>query len=898
MHIMERLMLIIALSLALLNPYLHSQSKENGAFEGKILFEEDQPLPGVMVTASNTSGAGAQRVALSDGNGRYRFPALLPGVYVLEAKLDGFQTARREGIRLTVGTTLTVDFHMQLGKIEEKVTVAGVPPMIDVKDSQTAVSYLPNEVLKNIPNNQLVPDVVNLAPGVNQGSAFGATAYAGVQYQIDGIDASDPDNHTALVILDYGTVEEIKVMGVGAPAEYDGFTGAVFNVITKSGGNQFEGMMDFFIQPDSWNAANSADPSLSSPKSAYKNIHLSLGGPILKDKLWFFTALQYYRSDLTPSGWEQYNDTTAFDQPRVFIKLTWQPNATDSLQGFLEYDRYDGKNRSADKYTPPEAAFKQTSPEIVFNLNYLHIFSDHTFLETKFGAVLCYYKLIPAKGYGVSGVTDAATGMNSMNSTWYYQAFRDRYSINVALSHHAENFIIGSHDFKSGIDAEMNPCRTEYGVPNGLYYTTYNGEPYMATGYEGYDTSATNIRVSGYIQDSWAVSDKLKINPGMRLNFYRGRLQGMGTVFTPKMAFAPRIGVTYDLFEDHSTTIKAHYGRMFENILSLYYTMLAPESDYISYSWNPDTQTYDEIWRSVWDPTKYSLDPDISLPHVDQFTVGIERELAKDLTIGVTYIYRNFQNFIDQVNTTGRFEKVADSFTDPETGTVYNIPYYAQLNPGEDRYVITNPRQGQYPIVTFTPYRKYNGIEIQINKRFSNGWQLLASYVYSKTKGTYDTDIWKIFPNNLAPIFTNPNFQTNLEGRPTHDVPHQVKIQGTIVLPFGINLSGFYSFFSGNTYSDYVRVPMPAPEGGSKDIMPTAMGSNRYPAQHNLDLQVEKIFTINGKLRFSVLASAFNIFNAATVIGVNSILNISDPYGNVTSLVNPRVFRAGLRLYF
>lgn len=900
MHIMERLMLIIALSLALLNPYLHSQSKENGAFEGKIFIEDDQPLPGVTVTASNTSGAGAQRVAVTDGNGRYRFPALLPGIYVLEAKLDGFQVERREGIRLTVGITLTIDFYMSLGKIEEKVMVPGVPPMIDVKDSQTAVSFLPNEILQNIPNNQFLQDIINLAAGVTQYSAFGAASYAGVQYQIDGVDASDPDLHTAYVFLDYGTIEEAKVMGIGAPAEYDGFTGAVFNVITKSGGNQFEGMMDFFTQPDSWNASNSSDPSLSSPKSALKNIHLSLGGPILKDKLWFFSALQYCRSDLTPSGWEQYNDTNAFDQPRAFIKLTWQPNAANRLQGFLEYDRYDGKNRGADKYTPPEATFKQTSPEIAFNLNYLHIFSDHTFLETKFGGFLSYYKLIPANGYGVSGVTDAATGMNSVNSTWYYQAFRDRYSITVALSHHAENFITGSHDFKSGIDAEMNPCRTVYGVPNGLYYTTYNGEPYMATAYEGYDTSSTSIRVSGYIQDSWAVSSKLKVNPGVRLNYYRGRLKGMGTVFTPKMAFAPRIGVTYDLFADHSTTIKAHYGRMFENILSSYYTMLAPVSDYISYSWNSDTQTYDEDWRSVWDPNKYSLDPNISLPYVDQFTVGIERELAKDVTIGVTYIYRSFQNFIDQVNTTGEFEKVADSFTDPETGTVYNIPYYTQLNPGEDRYIITNPRQGQYPIVAFTPYRKYNGIEIQVNKRFSNGWQLLASYVYSKTQGTYDTDFLKIFPNSMAAssIFSNPNFQTYLDGRPTHDIPHQVKIQGTIVLPFGINLSGFYSFCSGTTYSDYVRVPMLPPEGGSKDIMPTAMGSNRYPAQHNLDLQVEKIFKISGELRLSVLASAFNIFNAATVTGVNSILNISDPYGNVTSLVNPRVFRAGLRLYF
>jgi hypothetical protein len=895
----DRLILLIALSLFLLNPFLYSQSKENGAFEGKIVIEDGQPLPGVTVTAINTSGAGAKRMTVTDENGRFRFPALLPGVYDLEAQLEGFQTAKREGIRLQVGATLTVDFTMGLGKIEEKVTVAGVAPMVDVKDSQTAVSTLSNEILQNIPNSQFVSNIVNLAPGVTQSSAFGA-ADNGIQYQIDGVDVSDPELHTAYVFMDYGTVEEAKVMGIGAPAEYDGFTGAIFNTITKSGSNQFEGMMDSFIQPDSWNGKNSDDPALSSPKSAFKNIHLSLGGPITKDKLWFFAAAQYYRSDRTPSGWEQYDDTIAYDQPRVFFKLTWQPNEKNSLQGFIEADLYNGKNRNAGKYTPPEATLTQRSPETAFNINYLHVFSNQTFLETKFGGFLSYYKLIPASGYDVSGITDWATGYRAGNASWYYHAFRERYSITSALSHHADKFIVGSHDFKFGIDAEMNPTRTEYGYPNTLALKYWDGEPYMAYGYEGYNTSATNLRISGYIQDSWAVTDKLKINPGIRLNYYRGKLKGIGTVFTPKMAFSPRIGVTYDLFSDHSTIIKAHYGRMFENVISSYYIKLAPVSDYISYSWNPDTATYDENWRDVWDPEKYSIDPDISMPYVDQYTIGIEREVMKDLSVGVTYIYRNFQNFIDRVNYTGEFEKVADSYTDPDTGTIYNIPYYVQTNPGENRYLLTNPKEGQYPIVGFTPFRKYNSIQFQINKRFSNGWQLLLSYVYSKTKGTYDTNYSGDYSAGVAAssVFVNPNFQTNLEGRPTHDVPHQIKVQGTVVLPWEINLSGFYSFLSGNTYSDFATVSIPDPEGGTKDIMIEAMGSKRYPAQHNLDLQIEKVFTIKGRLRVSVMASAFNIFNASTVIGVNSIVNISDPYGSVNTLVNPRVFRAGLRLYF
>ena len=119
-----------------------------------------------------------------------------------------------------------------------------------------------------------------------------------------------------------------------------------------------------------------------------------------------------------------------------------------------------------------------------------------------------------------------------------------------------------------------------------------------------------------------------------------------------------------------------------------------------------------------------------------------------------------------------------------------------------------------------------------------------------------------------------------------------------MVLPWDVNLSVYYSFLSGLTYSDYVKVFMPDPEGGERDIMPSPMGSKRLPDQHNLDVQLEKIFTLAGRLKLGVMASAFNIFNASTVTGVSSTLNISDPYGTVNSLVNPRVFRVGLRLYF
>ncbi len=185
------MLLIATCALALCQLGLYSQSKENGAIEGKAVMTEGEPLPGVEITLSSPNMIGGTRVAVTDAKGHYRFVALPPGTYVLEAKLEGFSVRRQEDVRLSVAMTLTVDFKMETGKVEEKIVVQGVAPLVDVKDSQTAVSVLTQEMIQNIPNTQFVSGIVNLAPGVHGDSAFGASDN-GIQYQIDGVDTSDP----------------------------------------------------------------------------------------------------------------------------------------------------------------------------------------------------------------------------------------------------------------------------------------------------------------------------------------------------------------------------------------------------------------------------------------------------------------------------------------------------------------------------------------------------------------------------------------------------------------------------------------------------------------------------------------------------------------------------------
>jgi len=875
----------LAFSAVFLCAMVSAQSKENGAIVGRVT-SDNQPLPGVEMTLSSPNLIGGPQTVVTPDTGKFRFVALLPGVYSLEAKLPGFKTARKEDIRLSVATTLTVDFELELSTIEEEVTVVSVSPVVDVKDSQTAVTTLTKDLIENIPNNQFVSNIVNLAPGVAYDSAFGGNDN-GVQYQIDGVDVSDPELHTAYVFLDYGVVEEAKIMGVGAPAEYDGFSGIVFNTVTKSGGNTFSGLFDAWLQLKEWNSSNSDDPALTPAKAAFYNAHFDIGGPVIRDKVWFFFGTQFYRSEQWASGFPY---ATTYNQPRFFLKLTWQAGKSDRLNLSLEQDWYQGVYRQATKYTAPEATRDQDSPEFYFNASYLHVFSEWTFMEAKAGGFISKYLLKPKMGYDIPGHYDYVTLMYTQNRSTYYHAYRTRYSFNASVNHHAEDFIKGSHDFKFGLDGEINPTRTEYGFPGNIRYYDWDGEPYRAYQYDGYNTKATNYRVSAYIMDSWSVSDKIQINPGIRFNYCRGNLADVGTVFKPQIGVAPRIGITYDIFGDHSTALKFHYGKYYDNIITTHYTLLAPKPDYIALQTDDAGATWYERWRDVW-LNAYTIEDPIRMPHMHQFTVGLEREVVRDLSVAVSYIYRTNKDIIDRVNLTGEFEQV--QYNDPWYGpiTVYNQP-----NAGENTWIITNVEKDKYPIIPFEPSRKYSGVEFVLNKRFSNNWQVLASYVYGKATGNSNNDVWSSTGAGLgySSLFTDPNYQINAEGHLTYDPTHMVKIQGSVMLPFGINVAPYFIYISGLPWTPQVYFYDSWQE--SPYVNTEAMGSRRYPAQTRLDLRLEKIFRFGQNAKLGVSLEIFNLFNAGTVTGV--VTEYSDDFEDTISIVRPRAFRAGLRFFF
>lgn len=907
----------VVAAILLLSSICFSQSKETGAIVGTVLDEENTPLPGVTVTLTGTTLMG-QRTAITDADGTYRFPALPPGLYQIKAELPGFATTIRENIRLHTTLRLTVDLTMKVAAVEEEITVIAESPTVDVKTSETASVTLADEILRNMPTSQFVTQIVNLAPGVHEDVAYGSSSDTGISYQVDGVDVSDPEAGSAWVFLDYNIVEEAKVMGIGLPAEYGAFTGVIFNTITKSGGNEFSGHFEFIFQDTKkgfWTAENNQDyiedfDWLASPVRGLMDTSAHFGGPIQKDKIWFFLGAQWYRSKRRPAGFPEPNFVD-YKQPRGFLKITSQPSSNLNLMAFLEYDAYNGINRRASATHPdPETCVDQDSPDYVGNFDLTTIISPTTFFDLKGAFFLGYYYLMPQidNWETIPAYWSAEDNRWYDNSNWWFKADRKRYQANAALSHYAEDFIKGNHDFKFGAEFEYGWVKNRFGYTGyveGIGSNTwiYDWYGYLyAYQYEGYDTETSYTRTELFVQDAWSITENFTLNLGARFSIMRGYVKDLSGAVYKAERIAPRLGFAWDILGDHSTVVKGHYGQFTEAMLTAIHDRLNPAdhySDYVGY-WYDGANWWE--WLRISPEELYSLDPDIKHPYLEQWTVGIERELFKDASLTISYINRTWKNIIGIYDANPLTTYTEDTVPHPLTGAPVTV--YQMDNAGDYNWMLTNLEEG-LPFINGKPYRSYWGIEVLFNKRFSNRWQLIASYIYSVCKGTIDNG----FADDLGwgGRTYDPNFWINADGNCTNDPTHMLKLQGTVVLPLNIYFNAYFSYITGNTYTMQMR---PRLDQGRRYILLEQKGSRRYPARTNLDLRIEKTFNLAQKFRLGFMIDIFNVFNSDTVTRWGSRVDYDwtphsvDPTApgpdghTVYGLVPPRAIRIGVRLFF
>ena len=905
MKLLGRIVVIAAVLAAMAVP--SSAQSLTGAIGGRVVDEQGGALPGVSLTLAGATGS---TTAVSDAKGFYRFPAVAPGTYSLEASLAGFQSRQETSIGISVGRQLTFDFQLKIAGVAESVEVVDRAPVVDVTSSATQNS-VSQDILFNIPLSRFSYNVLNYAPGVNNDSGYGGGNDSGNSLLLDGVDTRSPSGGGSFVYQNYNVIEEVQVQGLGAPAEYGQFTGAIVNTITKSGKNKFESLFDVRYTSGGLSSNNvpasavALNPTLEVPQRTNKEFDLTaqFSGPIVKDKLFFFAGVQRYKLDYEPPG-----PRTAANEvtPRFNAKINWNLGSNDSIIGLFQAEDYNRDKRPNSRFagsfsTTDETSRQEDSKDQLWSLQWRHIFGANTFSEIKYVGWNGYDYLDPTINAPTRCDETGACYGGGGYSTYFD---RKRHQVNAAVSHYAEAF--GRHDLKFGVEIERSRVRDRLSYVNGLYYYDYYGAPYVAYSYS-YDQRADNHRESFFVQDSWKLNSRLTINPGVRYDRNRGIAAATGQKVFETSGFAPRLGFALDLTGNRSAVLKGSYSQYYEGLFETYYYRVVPGfSDTIEYDVTGDTPV--EIDRTPG-TSAYRVDPNLKHPRVDEWVVGFEKALGRDVRLAITGIHRNSKNFISSVRPSARWEPV--TLENPLNGQPLIAYNWVNEDESENDLLITNPQGFQYKdaagnvLGTADASARYKALMFVLNRPQKNRWQAQISYVLSKNTGTLD-------PNTVENIGYGGTYETptralvNSKGEFQTSRRHEIKVFTAYDVPkLDFQLGAYYRYISGTTYTPYARFSSSEINYSASGREPwlEPLGSRRLAGESILDLRAEKIFPV-GDNRVAIYADLINLFNASTADSVQirspSIgINGNDvPFGAPDSITPPRQITFGARWSF
>ncbi len=911
-----------------------SQTGQVGKIQGTIFDDEGAQLPGVTVAITSPSLISPEVSQVSSARGVFRFPSLPPGTYQVTFQLQGFKTLVRKGIIVNASKTTSFNVTLTIAAIEEEITVEGKAPTID-RQMSSKTTTIDDQFIYMVPSPRTLTEFFNMVPGVTEDTAHGSAEISN-SYNLDGVNLGDATTGTRGVNFGADIVDELSVETGGLNAEYGHAQGAMVNVITKSGGNKITGSASFYLNHEKFQSTNTEGTELEGRKvgsrMAYEPV-FTLGGAIIKDKLWFFIHGSAKISEVYEQGYpadkeEEIPIKTKRYYP--YIKLSFQPNPSDRF--ILSYNFYDNRNNHRDAYytESEESTAIQINPSHIFNFHWTHFFSKNFYGNLKLAMIQRNFN-IDAKiqePYYWDYLTEIGTGGNWRNKD---DNVRDRYQANLDATLFADD-LAGSHEIKFGAEFTMFKSRwlieTVADPNSGACWNGMLGDSYYV-GYQisGYDRREDVLDIHAYVQDTWSISNRLTLNLGLRFEYNSlwWPAQGSSEPITYNEAgwdisivrqieertkvyawknLSPRVGAIYDVLGDGTTLVKGSYSRMIIPNQMGYVNISHPNGWFgmIEYYYPDGTAYYAFPWNLPGEGAPTIGHPDFPLvaPYQDEVTIGFERELFEDWSASARYIKKWDKRLVHVVDAAQLdLEKLMENgeldWTNwrPVTTTdPYNnqqITFYEMIDPyAIDQYILNPPNAN----------RNYDGVELILKKRYSDGWQLMASYVYQNSRGLVDTErgSQSLGTSNL---FNNPNVHTNMIGRFPLERRHQFKFQGMIRGPFGINLGTYIRAMSGERYTRQVRsqdLPITLSQG-RETIFAEKRGSSHYDALYQVDLRLEKSFQFGTGFSVSIFSDCFNLFNVGAVDDVYSISsNQNKIYGLEEGIVDPRIFRLGAKI--
>ena len=1046
-----------------------ASAQATGSIFGKVTDASGGVLPGVTVTVS---GPTLQQplMQVTAESGAYQFPVVPVGTFSVKFELTGFKTVTRNNIVIVTGFNAPLDMKLEVGAMSEELTVSAAAPVVDTKKTNSGATFS-SEILEKIPTARDPWQIIGMTPGVQAGLNVGGSSSgqqvglssrgtgANVQWNLEGGSITDMSSNSSPAYFNFDSFDQISVTNGGGDVSVQS-SGLSINLVTKSGSNVFKGSAVGTFQNDKMQGNNVTEEQFGlgtggflsgAPIKKIYNISGEYGGPIIKNRLWWWLAADkqainagvvnfFDRSrancvdfadaqragtlltggKLTYGNLEEVQDCLSNDQTIIKnkqAKLNFQLNASHKFQYQFSSDNKFRNARGASAFTEKEAVTIQTSefyywdqfPLPTHQGTHTWIASDRLVFNTAFTKVYGGFFLDYQDSLGDCGKTrytgsiDAAsyaqaanancmfnTQQQTINTTGNlsrslgasYQTVRPSTELKTDGTYFLSNVLGGDHSLKFGAGYRRNPVlsfshesgggRAIVNCVGNLVGNCLDGKTYVAPGSAaGLVPRAAQLRrdslrnndwwsYNGYIQDSYSYK-RLRVNAGLRYDWQQSKHKGgclianpirpdllpgqceeetqsgvspvTGQVekIRPFHQFSPRVSLTYDLFGNGKTALKATGSFYYDTKIVLANALSGLETT-AALTWGNNnsngtcsTTAGATCWtdgvggprdgiiqapelqgapnfpsnfvNGVLQASGNSVLDSAQLGRTREVTAGISHELISNLAVGADFIYRKYdrgtQGYILGYEPGAPGYPVSSIYdptplvhTDSTTGKTAN---YFVVKQG-----LTRP-SGLTVTATNPDYQNYQGVDLTLNKRYSNKWQANVA-VTLQTRKDYDV------------YFTNPTGVDLTQGRNT-GARYLVKVNGSYDLPWGVMFSTNFNWIDGANRALLITGPGQVYGGTSGTITYGANGNNtlsfepagstRLESTKLWDLGINKTFTFRGgQNRIKATIDGFNILNSSAVLGYGSNNLSSTQSVRISSIIPPRVFRAGLTFWF
>jgi hypothetical protein len=881
------------------------------------------PLSGVTVTLTSVDH-GVHRVGVTGDDGEMRFRSLPPGPYKIDLEMPGFRTTTIERNVVEADRTTLVKKGMEIAR-EAAVTVTGRVPVVDPQ-SHARTTRLRADEFQLMPYGRSYQALIGQAPGVvgtGNVNALGALSSNNV-FLFDGVNTTDNTSGTTGNSLNYLAIDEMVIRTSALPVEFGQGTGALVDVITRSGTNRFEGTFNYLATNDQWNAQNGTssqvDPFTSLARTKFDKVNGTwggaVGGPVVLNRAWFFGAFEDARvgsparqTNAAPGATpDEYQQTLS--SPYVYGRGTVSIAPAHNLWARVVQSPTDGY--VFDYFGNAAEAFALTSQKqggASWAAEYTGVLGPQLALEI---AGATNRTFIEAEPFRASGLDNGAPHIDLSDGRFYnggaFTGFvrRPRTQARGALTWFTS---IGgqAHELKAGLDWERYSSESSLRFPGDsvVYVSGFDAEtrgfdPIAREDYDIDPSNSTGDRVAFFLRDRFAMGDRISVDAGARVDRQTGRSDvGVRTVDT--LTIVPRISASVALTPDRRSLLVASFGRYHDAILQDYtdaFAAVPQQTNYDGYAW--DGSQYVFTGRFEQTPGDFQPNLGVTPRRLDEATLGFEQQVGERVGFTARFVHRTWGDFID--------DTIGFDGTGAIVRTVGNVD---------------------------AAERTYRGIEFGVERRLADGWTASLNYTWSKTRGNHfadafspigdflDAQCWQGVDPGLGDangVFPCADLQANLQGAPAYDRPHLLKLNGAWVRPIGgltltTGVVGHAASKTTFTKSRTAAVLLPdslTPSGRTYTYFYEPLGSDRLDGlAYTLDASFEIAFRLARSARAGVRFEAFNALNNETVIGVNNTAWCSgesaacaeavSTYGTATSrgsFLGPRTFRLAFNVRY